>query len=125
MTGERWPDERMDDFKETMDRRLREQSRLTEAHIDALRREQALVSESSQTAITKSEAATEKRFQSVNEWRAQSQDRERTTQENISTVMGTFIPREVVEARMSEFDRKLDEIDRTNTTLRGQEQGAY
>lgn len=60
----------------------------------------------SEKAIQKAEAATEKRFESVNEFRAQ-----------LATQTHSFMPREVAEAKLKEISTKVDDLTaRVNTT---------
>jgi hypothetical protein len=120
----RWTDDRLDDFKETMDRRIRQQADHAEAITESLRREAQLSLDAAKEAVRKSEATTERRFEQANEWRQQSADREATQRQDIAELTGTFMPREVVEAKVDELNRKLEEIDRANTKTRAEELGA-
>lgn len=65
----------------------------------ALRSEVHLINESSETAIAKAEAATDKRFESVNEFRAQ-----------LSTQTASFLPREVADSQFAELRRAMSEL---------------
>ena len=65
--------------------------------IEALRREAKAALEAAEMAISKSEVATERRFESVNEFRAQLSDQVRL-----------FMPREVAEARIEDVRRLSD-----------------
>ena len=49
-------------------------------------------------AVIKQEQANDKKFESANEWRGQSADRERSQQEQIATFVATLLPRETFEA---------------------------
>ena len=89
---------------------IKDQVSQIRAALDALHREMTLIYESSEKAIMKAENANEKRFESVNEWRGQSLDRERTQQEQTSMLTATFLPREVAEAKFAELNRKVDEL---------------
>ena len=62
--------------------------------------------ESAEKAVTKAEMANEKRFDSVNEFRAQLRDQ-----------ASTFIPRPEAEQRMSQLSGRLEEL-RDNDALR-------
>jgi hypothetical protein len=62
------------------------------ARYTSLRSEVNLINQASETAIAKAEDATDKRFQSVNEFRAQ-----------LSDVIGRFLPREVADAQIAEM----------------------
>lgn len=62
-------------------------------------------------AVEKQEIANEKRFESANEWRGQSADRERTQQEQIASFGRTLLPRETFDAFLngySEFVRRSE-----------------
>jgi hypothetical protein len=78
--------------------------------LEALRREMSIITDASSQAINKAEAATEKRFEAVNEWRGQSADRERSQQEQSGILMSTFMPREVAEAQLSEVRRSVADL---------------
>ena len=65
--------------------------------IDAMRREAKAALSAAELAISKSEVATERRFESVNEFRAQLSDQVRL-----------FMPREVAEARIDDLRRTSD-----------------
>lgn len=81
--------------------------------VSALRNEMQLIESSSDKAIAKSEAATEKRFQSVNAFR-----------EQLAEQATTFMPREVAEAQMIELRKKLDELTARVDTAAGKSLGA-
>lgn len=83
--------------------RLEAQSRLANERLEGLQRESELLRETSERAIAKAEAATEKRFESVNEWRDQSADRERSYQEQAAALTAEFPRREVVDAQLNEL----------------------
>jgi hypothetical protein len=78
--------------------------------IASLRREVNIINEASKTAIAKAEAATEKRFEGVNEWRGQSADRERTQQQAIQDAQERSMPREVAEAQFNELRRAVADL---------------
>lgn len=67
--------------------------------IESVRKELALTQDASNEAITKSENATDKRFESVNEFRA-----------NLADQSATFLPREVAEAQFAEVRRSISEL---------------
>jgi hypothetical protein len=72
---------------------------LAEARFDAIVSEMRLVNAASEQAIAKAEASTERRFESVNEFRAQ-----------LAQQTSSFLPREVAEAQFSEIRRTLTEL---------------
>lgn len=98
--------QRLDCMDQTM-ALLRE---LLESRIESCRRETRLLLESSERAISKAEAANEKRFEEVDQWRTLQIDRERTEQEQLSALLGTFIPREVAEAQIAELRRTVADL---------------
>jgi len=65
-----------------------------EAKFDGVNREVKLALDASQAAVNKAEHATEKRFESVNEFRQQLSDQ-----------AGTFMPRELAENRLAAIER--------------------
>lgn len=69
---------------------------LQQERMEGIRREAAALQQANSTAIAKSETSAEKRFESVNEFRAQ-----------LSSQAERFIPREVVEAQTMEFRAAL------------------
>lgn len=74
--------------------------------LDQLRREREIVTAAQTLAISKADIATEKRFEGVNEWRAQSADRERAHREQATAMQDQFARREVLDAQLNEV-RKL------------------
>lgn len=66
-------------------------------HIEAVRRESGLIHEASQSAIIKADLANEKRFESINAFRAQLADQ-----------AASFLSREVAEAQFLELRGRLD-----------------
>lgn len=84
---------------------VREQTR-------AVQRELKIIQEESEKAIAKAETANEKRFESVNEWRAQSADRERSQQEQSAILVSEFPRREVVDAKFNELSAKIEDLTR-------------
>lgn len=69
------------------------------AALAAIQREMELTSEYQQTAIAKAETATEKRFESVNEFRAQ-----------LASQTDSFLPREVAESQFAELRRSITDL---------------
>jgi hypothetical protein len=80
--------------------------------VSGLRREITLAYESSEKAILKQEAANEKRFAGVNEWRGQSLDRERTVQETLAQLTGTFLPREVADKQLDAIELRISKLEK-------------
>lgn len=74
--------------------------------LEQLRREREIVTAAQTLAISKADVATEKRFEGVNEWRAQSADRERAHREQATAMQEQFARREVLDAQLNEV-RKL------------------
>lgn len=66
----------------------------------------------SEKAILKAETATERRFESVNEFRAQ-----------LASQTASFMPREVAEARLGEIVTKLEDVQRRLDTTQGRAAG--
>ena len=95
---------------EDLDRCIKETQRVSEQRLESMRRETSIINDANQAAISKAETATEKRFASVNEWRGQSADRERSQQEQMAALSATFLPREVAEAQFAEVRRSLGEL---------------
>lgn len=83
---------------------------LTAQRLDGLQREVALHNAASEQAIAKAEAATEKRFEGVNEWRDQSADRERSYQDQAAALTAQFPRREVVDAQLNELRASVLEL---------------
>ena len=80
--------------------------KLEVARIGAVQRELTAAQESAATAVSKQEAATERRFESVNEFRAQ-----------LATQTQSFMPREVADAQISEIRNKTEaNADRLNSS---------
>lgn len=84
-----------------------------EQHVGQLRRERELVTAAQQEAIAKAEVSTEKRFESVNEFRAQLND-----------VIAQFVPREVAETQFAEVRKSVDSITQRFNTMEGSDEGA-
>lgn len=98
--------------------------------IDGVRREITIAADASKEAILKQEHANEKRFESVNEWRGQSLDRERSTNESMAKLSSTYVPREVadkqnevVEKQLDALEERLRKLELEGTGLIGRRQG--
>src|SRR4051812_3783882 len=77
---------------------------LMELQVHRLRHEREITTAAQTDAILKAEKATEKRFESVNEFRSQLADQ-----------AATFLPREVAEAQLAELRKQVSTIiDRQN-----------
>lgn len=77
---------------------------LMELQVNRLRHEREITTAAQSEAIHKAEAATEKRFESVNEFRAQLADQ-----------ASSFLPREVAESQIAELRKQIGGIvDRLN-----------
>lgn len=87
---------------------------LSRTRHDATQREAKIQHDADQAAIDKAERANETRFASVNEWRGQSADRERTQQENIASFIATLTPLSKSEATE---DKLAAAIERTQTDV--------
>lgn len=81
------------------------------AALDALHREMNLTRDSSEKAIAKAETATEKRFESVNEWRGQSADRERSQEDQMAKLASTFLPRETADAQFDSLRQQIAKLE--------------
>lgn len=68
-------------------------------HIAQLRHEREIITNAQGEAIAKAEAATEKRFEAVNAFRAQ-----------LANQTGSFLPREVAETQFAELRRAVSEL---------------
>jgi hypothetical protein len=93
-----------------MAERLSALRRELEAATAAQKRELESVTSAQKEAVVKQEAATEKRFESVNEWRAQSADRERSQQEDRALLAASFMPREVAESQMGTLRGQVTDL---------------
>jgi len=101
-----------------IDKRFEDVAETGETRANAIRREMQLVNEASEQAIAKADAATEKRFASVNEWRAQSSDRERSQQEQTAILTATFAPRELMDAQLADIRRSIQALsDKVNRVV--------
>lgn len=80
--------------------------------VDSLRREAYALRESAERAISKTESAVEKRFESVNEFRAQLSDQ-----------AGRFMPREVADSQLDEIKKQLSALTQRVDITQGKTQG--
>lgn len=103
-------DSKIDERWARVEEQIERAERLSLEYVAQLRRERELVTrsqtiaidkaqEATKIAIEKAEIATEKRFESVNEFRAQQSD-----------LLAKFMSREVVEAKLSDMQRTIDDI---------------
>lgn len=84
----------------------------SEARVNSVQREVALVHEASERAIFKAEAATEKRFESVNAFRAQ-----------LAAQTSSFLPREVAESQFEAMNKRLGVLEAANRFDEGRQKG--
>jgi uncharacterized protein YoxC len=78
--------------------------------INAVTSQIDLMLSSSKEAIEKAEAANERRFEGINEWRGQSADRERSMMQQAQELASTYMPREVGDAQFNEIRRVVGEL---------------
>jgi hypothetical protein len=81
--------------------RLAALRRELEAATLAQKRELELATGAQREAIIKAEIATEKRFESTDEWRTQSLERERSQGEERAALAGAFLPRETFQTQQA------------------------
>lgn len=86
--------------------------RVSEWTVDTLREHVLALFGEKDRAVQKLETATEKRFEGVNEFRAQLADQQRT-----------LMPRQESELRMNAQDRVIDDLRIRLTTLEGRRAG--
>lgn len=98
---------------EQIESRISAAEQTAEQHVGQLRRERELVTAAQVEAIGKLEGATEKRFESVNEFRSQLND-----------VISQFIPREVADAQFHELRKQMDLLSARFNTREGSDEGA-
>lgn len=103
----------------TLEAQIRAVAAEATEHVEQLRRERELVTSAQMQAIAKAEAANEKRFEAANEWRGQSADRERTQQEQMAKLSGTFLPREVADAQWDQINERLRKVEQGQTMQAG------
>ncbi len=92
--------------------------------IAAATREAEVRAAEAEKAILKQETATERRFESANEWRGQSLDRERSQQEQMAKLSATFAPREVLDAKIEDLTKRIESATRRLDQSGGQKEGA-
>lgn len=92
--------------------------------LTAVREQLAAAASAQKEAVIKAELATEKRFDSVNEFRAQSNDRERTMAEDRALVAANYLPRETFAAQMAGLALWRESVERRLNLGDGQQQGA-
>ena len=92
--------------------------------IAAATRDSEIRATEAEKAILKQETATEKRFELANEWRGQSLDRERSQEAQLSKLAATFAPREVLDARIHDLEKRIEAITRRQDQSGGQKEGA-
>jgi hypothetical protein len=103
----------VDTLKEHIDQRFDDNKLALDAALASADRATSAALASSKEAIVKSEAAAEKRFESVNEFR-----------KTLTDQTASFMPRSEVETRMSALSEKVSGItDRLNTSA-GQQEGS-
>ncbi len=83
----------------------------------AVRRELEAATAAQKEAVIKQEQATERRFEGVNEWRAQSADRERSQAEDRAVLSSTFMLREVADAQLNDIRKQIGtlQVERGHT----------
>jgi hypothetical protein len=91
----------------------------------ALRGVLELATAAQKEAVLKQEQATERRFEGVNEWRAQSADRERSQAEDRAKLNATFIPREVADAQFAALRHQLTLQQTAAADSTGERHGAH
>lgn len=85
--------------------------------LETAQREMAAEAAASEKAVLKAEAATEKRFEAANEWRQQSNDRERAAADQTAKLVNNFLPRETADALLAVLHRELAELRRQQADL--------
>jgi len=91
--------------------------------IAAATRDSEIRANEAEKAILKQENATERRFESANEWRGQSLDRERSQEAQMSKLSATFAPREVLDAKVQDLEKRIEANTRRLDQSGGQKQG--
>ncbi|MDQ3349667.1 MAG: hypothetical protein M3545_17105 [Acidobacteriota bacterium] len=91
--------------------------------IAAATRDSEIRANEAEKAILKQETATERRFESANEWRGQSLDRERSQEAQMSKLAATFAPREVLDAKVQDLEKRIEVCTRRLDQSGGQKQG--
>jgi chromosome segregation ATPase len=78
------------------------------AALTSTQREVRIIFDASQEAIAKAEALNKERWEGNNKWRDQSADRERSQQEEMAKLSGSFIRKDTAEAQ---FERLRESAD--------------
>lgn len=102
----------VDTLKEFIEQRFVDQERFNSAAVAALEKSIQVALTAAQQAVNKAEAATEKRFDSVNEFRATLADQ-----------TGTLMPRAEAEIRLKTLTDRLDAISGIVTSTAGRSVG--
>lgn len=100
----------------------------------ALRRELESATAAQKEAVIKQEQANERRFETTNEWRAQSADRERSSTEERVKLQATFMLKEVADNQFSQIrttsdsryevlNKQLAQLTSRMDTMGGQDEG--
>ena len=92
--------------------------------IAAATRESEIRAGEAEKAILKQETATERRFEGANNQRGQALDRERTAQEQMSKLSATFAPREVLDAKIQDLEKRIESNTARIAQTGGQKEGA-
>lgn len=95
-----------------MEIRFTDAKATSQSTLSSMQREFALVNEASEKAIQKAEVASEKRFDSVNEFRAQLADQGQT-----------FMPREVADAINNEQSKRIEALELRIASGRARDDG--
>lgn len=107
-----------------MAKALEENARASDQRMLALRAESEAVRLGADRAIQKSEVATELRFQSVNEFRAQLQDQQTAAAATHALLLSQLMPREVAESQFGEIRKQLAALTTRMDTTQGKALGA-
>jgi hypothetical protein len=97
----------------------RERIALIDAKVDANSHALNLQAVAQKEAVSKAEAANEKRFESVNEWRAQSSDRERSQMEERARLTESFLLKVVAETQFAALTGRIDTLEARADTSQG------
>jgi hypothetical protein len=100
-------------IKEHFNQRFADQDKAVQAALVAQEKAVSAALAATKEAVIKAETAADKRFESVNEFRAQLTDQTRT-----------FMPRAEMESRSASLGEKLDALDKRLTTTEGRKQGS-
>lgn len=102
----------VDTLKEHILTLFGEKDRAVQAALAAQKELAQMAMQNAERAVLKAEAATERRFEGVNEFRAQLGDQQRT-----------LMPRQEAELRLNTLDREHDEIKNRLTAIEGKSRG--